>query len=105
MRPFYAAAAIIGTILPWLFFANFFAANGIDIAGFVRGLFANGAAAGFSIDVMLSIVVFWVWSWFDARQQGIARWWLVLPAGCFVGLSLAMPLYLWLREGRTAQAE
>ena len=45
------------------------------------------------------IVVFLIWSWRDARARGVARWWLVLPATCLVGLSLSLPLYLYLREG------
>ncbi|MEO3476916.1 DUF2834 domain-containing protein [Phaeobacter sp. CAU 1743] len=104
MRTFYAVSAIIGTLVPWLFFGSFFALNGIDIPAFLRGLFANGAAAGFSADVLLSILVFWVWSWRDARDLGLRRWWLLLPAGCTVGLSLALPLYLWMREGRMGAA-
>ena len=98
MRPLYALAALVGTAVPWLFFGSFFAANGFDIPGFLSGLFANGAAAGFSVDVLISIAVFWLWSFGDARRHAITRWWLTLPAGLSVGLSLALPLYLWLRE-------
>lgn len=35
---------------------------------------------------------------FDSRTLGVAHWWLVLPAGFCVGLSLALPLYLYFRE-------
>lgn len=104
MRSFYLLAAVVGTVVPWLFFAGFFAQNGLDIPGFAGGLFANGAAGGFSADVLISIAVFWIWSYRDAGQHGITQWWLVLPAGCTVGLSLALPLYLWLREGRAVAA-
>lgn len=91
---------IAGTVIPWAFFAQFLITNGPDPMLFLRGLFANGAAGGFASDVLISIAVFWLWSFVDARRQGIARWWLVLPAGALVGLSLALPLYLYLREGR-----
>ena len=104
MRMFYGGAAVIGTAVPWLFFGSFFAANGLDIPAFLAGLVANGAAGGFSVDVLLSICVFWVWSWRDAKELGLNRWWLVLPAGFTVGLSLALPLYLWMREGLRKQA-
>lgn len=98
MRKFYAVAAVVGTLVPWYFFGSFFALNGFDLIAFVQGLFANGAAAGFSADVMISIGVFWIWSWTDAHERNLRRWWLVLPAGATVGLSLALPLYLWMRE-------
>ncbi|MEZ5714127.1 MAG: DUF2834 domain-containing protein [Paracoccaceae bacterium] len=100
LRQFYLAAAVLGAVIPWLFFANFFAAHGPDPLTFIAGLFANGAAGGFSADVMISIAVFWVWSYVDARERNVRRWWLVLPASFCVGLSLALPLYLWLRTAR-----
>ncbi len=98
LKRFYLLAAVVGTIIPWLFFAGFFSAEGINIPSFVSSLFVNGAAGGFSADVLISIVVFLVWSYTDAKQHGLKRWWLVLPACFAVGLSLALPLYLYLRE-------
>lgn len=100
MKAFYLVMMVVGTVVPWLFFGSFFAANGFDLVAFVSGLFANGAAGGFSTDILISFFVFWVWSFFDARKNDIPNWWLVLPAGCFVGLSLALPLYLYLREDK-----
>ena len=87
---------------PWWFFTSYFAISGIEATGIVQSLFANGAAGGFVADVLISILVFWFWSWNDAKHHKIKYWWLVLPAGFFVGLSLAMPLYFFLRESRIA---
>lgn len=101
LKTFYLVSAIVGTVIPWLFFATFISTEGLDIPLFVTSLFANGAAGGFSADVLISIVVFWVWSYTDSRQHEVKRWWLVLPAGFTVGLSLALPLYLYLREDST----
>lgn len=98
LKRFYLLSAIIGTIIPWAFFASFFATEGINIPLFISSLFANGAAGGFSADVLISIIVFLVWSYNDAQQQKIKKWWLILPATFTVGLSLAFPLYLYLRE-------
>jgi len=94
--------AIAGTVIPWLFFSSYFAANGFQPMGFLADLFVNGAAGGFSADVLISIAVFWVWSYSDAKENGVANWWLVLPAGFCVGLSLALPLYLYFRSGHRA---
>jgi hypothetical protein len=95
---FYLVCAVIGTVVPWLFFASFFAQEGFNIPLFIQSLFVNGAAGGFAADVLISILVFWVWSYADARQNQIKNWWVVLPAGFMVGLSLALPLYLYLRS-------
>ena len=62
LKRFYLVCAVIGTVIPWLFFANFFATEGFNIPFFVQSLFANGAAGGFVADVLISIVVFLVWS-------------------------------------------
>lgn len=97
MKRFYLVCAIIGTIVPWFFFARFFAAQGFNIPLFVQSLFANGASGGFVADVLISFVVFLVWSFYDAQKLDVNRWWLVLPASFLVGLSLALPLYLYMR--------
>lgn len=98
IRTFYLAMSVIGAVVPWIFFGSFFGQHGPDIPLFLRSLFANGPAAGFSADVLISILVFWVWSWRDAARRSVPALWLVLPASFFVGLSLAFPLYLYVRE-------
>lgn len=98
-RWFYGAAAVVGTVVPWLFFGSFLDAEGLDLVGFVEALFANGAAGGFSADLLITAVVFWVWAGRDSLEHGVERWWIVVPATVLVGLSLAFPLYLLLREG------
>lgn len=98
VKNFYLVMAVIGTIVPWLFFGSFFAQHGLNLWFFVQSLFANGAAGGFSADVLITIVIFWVWSWRDATKNHVPHWWLVLPSSFCVGLSLALPLYLYLRE-------
>ena len=101
LRSFYLAAAVVGSLVPWIFFGSFFATQGLNVPLFVRSLFANPAAGGFSSDVLISIVVFWVWSFDDSHRGDIRGWWLVVPAGLCVGLSLALPLYLYLRSSPT----
>ncbi|WP_422375506.1 DUF2834 domain-containing protein [Roseibium sp.] len=98
MKTIYLAAAIIGTLLPWSFFAGFLAQNGIDLPVFLAQIFANGPATGFTVDLLISCAVFWIWSFRDARENNVAGWWLTIPAIWLVGLSLGLPLYLWLRE-------
>lgn len=96
-RMFYLVMAVVGTVVPWIFFAGFIGQSGFNVSLFVQSLFVNGAAGGFSADVLISILVFWVWSYADARQLQVRHRWVVLPAGFTVGLSLALPLYLYLR--------
>jgi len=97
IRNFYVIMAVLGVIIPWYFFSLFIAENGTNIVDFLQALFANGAASGFSSDIFLSALVFWVWSYGDSKAENVKGWWAVVPATLFVGLSLALPLYLIMR--------
>jgi hypothetical protein len=58
MKLYYLISSIIGTLITWAFFAHFFYHHGIDPIRFILGLFSNGAAGGFSADILISIAVF-----------------------------------------------
>ena len=44
MKNFYLAGTILGGVVPYLFFLDFFADEGVDLPTFIEALFANGAA-------------------------------------------------------------
>lgn len=98
MKTLYLILAVLGTIVPWYFFGRFFAENGIDFPLFLASLSSNNATHGFVSDILISVVVFFIWSWRDARDKNVKHWWVVLPTTCCIGLSLSLPLYLFLRE-------
>lgn len=92
--------AVAGAVVPYVFFIDFFQQTGG--AGFVAGLFVNGAAGGFAADVLISSLVFWVWMLPEARRVGVRHAWLLVLVNLAIGLSCALPLFLWLRERATA---
>jgi hypothetical protein len=94
----YLSLAAIGALLPWLFFLQFFRVEGLA-GDFVGALFVNGAAGGFTTDLLISSVVFWVFLFAEARRCGVARPWLYVLVNLLIGLSCALPLFLWAREG------
>jgi len=96
MKRFYGLMAIIGTVAPWFYFGSYFADG--DRETFGDALFASPLMVGFVADLSISIVVLLAWSFVDSRRNQISRWWLVPIASLTVGLSLALPLYLYLRE-------
>lgn len=96
-KGFYIVMAIIGTIIPWYYFGGFVAENGVDLISFTAAAFANGAAAGGTADLVLSSIVFWVWSYGDAKKHNMQGWWVLIPLNLLIGLSLALPLYLIMR--------
>jgi fluoride ion exporter CrcB/FEX len=85
--------AVLGAVIPILFFANFSAEAGIDLVAFVQALFVNGAAGGFTADLLISSFVFWVYMF--SRQDRGAKPWLFIVLNLFIGLSCALPAYLW----------
>ena len=94
MRNLYLILAIAGAIVPYVFFADFYAAEGAT--GFVPALFVNGAAGGFAADLLITSLVFWIW----LISEKAPRTWLYVIVNLAIGLSCAVPLYLYHRTGR-----
>jgi hypothetical protein len=100
MKFFYLIMMVVGAVIPWIYFAGFLGEEGLNLGLFVQRMFANDVASGAAADLLISALVFWVWSYFDAQKKGIKLWWLVIPATLLVGLSLALPLYLYFRSDK-----
>jgi hypothetical protein len=96
----YLAAAIVGAVVPYAFFVAFIADDGLDLVGFVEAAFANGAAGGFAADLLISSAVFW--TFMLSRRDGPAAWPFML-VNLLVGLSCALPLYLWASSRKRAE--
>lgn len=103
-KSIYLALAVAGAVIPYIFFTAFISSEGLDLAAFVSALFVNGAAGGFSADLLITSFVFWLWSFRDARQFNVPNWWLMPVINLVIGLSAALPLYLYLRHDRAAVA-
>lgn len=97
----YLGLAIVGTLLPMAFFLQHFAASGFDVGSFIAGAFAHPVASGLTSDLLISSAVFWVWMF--SRREGPSPWPFV-ALNMLVGLSLALPLYLWMSSRRSPPA-
>ena len=89
----YLLMAVIGAAIPILFFANFIAEQGIQPMSFISALFVNGAAGGFTSDLLISSFVFWIYM-FSNKASGPKPWAFIALNLC-IGLSCALPAYLW----------
>lgn len=99
MKYVYLALTIIGTIVPYVFFAPFFAEHGLNLGHFIQSLFVNGPAAGFTADILISSVVFWLMM-FRSDKLPLPLKVLCLALNLTIGLSAALPFYLYLLETR-----
>ena len=79
-------------MVPNIFFIDFIGTAGLDAAAFIAALFVNGAAGGFTADVLISSVVFWIYMF--SRGEG-PKPWLFVVLNLSIGLSCALPAYLY----------
>ena len=93
MKNTYLALAIVGAVVPYVFFLDFFADNGIALPAFVGALFVNGAAGGFTADLLITSFVFWLFM-FSRRPDGPNPA-LFVVLNLAIGLSCAFPAYLY----------
>ena len=97
-KKLYLALAFAGAIIPYLFFIQHFADKGLSLGDFTAALFANPAAGGFTADLLISSLVFWI-AMLHRRGAGKGP----NPLGFIVlnltiGLSCALPAYLYASE-------
>src|SRR5215475_1418127 len=95
MKVFLMVCCVAGTLVPWWFALPFFLIHGPNFGLFVEEIFQTRISSFFAVDLIIASLIFLVWSERDARERRISGWWVVLLANLVVGLSLALPLYLF----------
>jgi hypothetical protein len=65
---------------------------------FIRGLFANRISAFFAFDVIVSAVALILFIHVEGRRLGMRLLWLPIAGVLLVGVSLGLPLFLYLRQ-------
>jgi hypothetical protein len=101
LRLIYLAFAVLGAILPMYYFLSWLGANNWDFGAMVEAWNVNDAATGLVWDLTVSYAVLVLWVIVETVQN---RRWLnlvAIPAGICVGVSFALPLYLFLRSRAT----
>jgi hypothetical protein len=97
-RAIYLALCVAGAVLPYSQFVPWVLEHGIDAPLFVEHLFANGVAGFFGMDVIVSSVALWVMVAIEGRRARVPHRWAPIAANLAVGVSLGLPLFLYLRE-------
>jgi Protein of unknown function DUF2834 len=101
-RRLYLALCVVGTVAPYSQFIPFLREHGLDLPEFFGQLFANHVSAFFGWDVIVSSAVLWALVLTEGRRGGVKHLWAPLGANLLVGVSLGLPLYLYLRAAREA---
>ena len=100
----YLGLCVLGVVLPYWQFLPWAAQNGLNLPLFAQQLFANRIGAFFGMDVLVSAVALLVFVRFQNSRTRIPGRWLPLIAVLTVGVSLALPLFLYLRERALEQS-
>ncbi len=96
----YLTLALIGLLAPYYFLFKFLSTNGFNIPLLVQQLLANNISTFFAVDLAISIIIFWIYMITEANKLEMKNRWLYLLASLTVGLSFALPLFLYFRERR-----
>ena len=102
MRPkhLYLGLCVMGTLLPLGAFLPFLRRHGPDLWEFQGQLFGTPVSSFFAWDVIVSSLVLWVFVLYEGRRLEIARLWAPIAANLVIGVSLGLPLFLYMREIR-----
>jgi len=94
----YLLLCFLGAILPYWQFIPWVAEHGLNLALMVHQLFANRISAFFGMDAIVSAVVLIVFMRVESARDGIGKRWIPILAVLGVGVSLGLPLFLYMRE-------
>lgn len=98
MKRIYLILAVLGFILVYAVIGAYLLGGGPELGVIFERFLSNQIGQLFAADLLVSAVVFLVFSWSEARRLGMRNWWVYLLATMLVGLSFSLPLFLYFRE-------
>ncbi|HKY27170.1 MAG TPA: DUF2834 domain-containing protein [Pyrinomonadaceae bacterium] len=104
MQWLFLIVAILGTVLPLSFLIQFLATDGLDAQLFINQLFQNNISSFFGLDVIVSAVAVWLFVFVEGRRRRMPHLWVYVLCTLLVGVSLALPLFLFFRERKLSEA-
>lgn len=94
----YLVLCLIGAALPYAAFAPWLVAHGLNVRLFWQELQANRISVFFVLDVVVSAMVVIAFTSVEQQRVRVRHRWAITCALLLVGVSLALPLFLYLRE-------
>ena len=100
MKPkhLYLVLCFAGAVLPYSQFIPFLRTHGLDLNLFVEQLWSTRIGAFFGWDVIVSAITLFMFIAIERRRVRVKHAWTAVVATIAVGVSLGLPLYLFLRE-------
>lgn len=99
LRHLYLAFAVLGLLLPyWQLVPWIMEHHGLDMELFLRDLSANRISVFFAMDVIVSAIVLISFIQTEGKRLQMRLLWLPTLGTLLVGISLGLPLFLYLRQ-------
>jgi uncharacterized protein DUF2834 len=98
IKTIYLVLCVVGAVLPYWQFVRWLFERGFKPTLFFRELFANRISTFFALDVLISAIVLIIFMRAENSRLRIRRRWLPVLATVLVGVSLGLPLFLYMRE-------
>lgn len=98
LRYLYLSLCVVGIVVPYWKFLPWLMDNGLDLPLLCQELFATRIGAFFGLDVLVSSLVLLIFIFSESRRIALSLLWLPFAATLLVGVSLGLPLFLFLRQ-------
>ena len=98
MKKFYAILCVIGFLVPYWKLVSWILENGFNISLFISKAFTSKVSAFAWFDVIISAAVLLPFIFIEGSRINMKGIWAPLLATCIVGVSLGLPLFLFMRE-------
>lgn len=98
MQLIYFCLSLLGLVIPYSQFIAFIADHGLNLALFWEQLFVNQISSFFALDLLISVVVFWIFLIKEGTRLQMKLLWVYILLDLIIGLSFALPLFLGMRS-------
>lgn len=98
MKHLYLVLCVLGTLLPLSQFIPWVVEHGVNIPLFIQELFSTRIGSFFGWDVIVSAMVLFAFIFNEGKRIQMQSLWLPILATLSIGVSLGLPLFLYLRE-------
>lgn len=98
LRHLYLCLCVVGTVLPYWKLVPWLIEHGLNLPLLSQELFATRIGAFFGLDVLVSALVLLLFIRAEGRRLAVTRLWAPVLATFLVGVSLGLPLFLYLRQ-------
>ncbi|MEW6562457.1 MAG: DUF2834 domain-containing protein [Pseudomonadota bacterium] len=98
MKKIYLLLCIVGVLLPFATFFPWLSAHGLAFHLLAQQAFSEPVSAFAWVDVLVSAVALLTFMLHQQRVRPVKGLWMAVAGLFCVGVSFALPLYLYLRE-------